>query len=49
VPTVVAQLVRRREALADGKSSIVTHVHGENNLEKINLKTKLNQIIYSFF
>jgi hypothetical protein len=45
VPTVVAQLVRRREALADGKSSIVTHVHGENNLEKIKKSNRL----FNFF
>jgi hypothetical protein len=32
VPPVVAQLVGRRETLADGEGSIVTHIHGENNL-----------------
>ena len=33
VPPVVAQLIRRRKTLADGESSIVTHIHGENNLK----------------
>jgi hypothetical protein len=45
VPTVVAQLVRRSEALADGNSSIVTHVHGEKNLAKI----KTSNYLFNFF
>lgn len=44
VPPVVAQLVRRREALADGKGSIVTHVHGENNLKRKTIN--LNSIFF---
>ncbi len=35
VPTVVAQLVRRRESLANEKSTIFNHVRGENNLENL--------------
>ncbi len=41
VPTVVAQLVRRREALSNEKSSIFNHVRGEKNLENLKIYFKI--------